>query len=663
MKKNSMLVVFLTLIAFVLFVSGCGKSGGGSKGPSSKDEDISNQSEQDSMFFELTEFSVEESAPSYVNILFHVMDSNGTPVTSLSTEDFEVLEDDESIQLTESSMQIKVEGEVEYKLYTVIMIDNSMSIGPNLADIKAAAKAYIMAAADTDSGETTGRQYFKIYSFSESFDDLMPDCEPPCTSFSNDISVINNAIDSIQAEQALNSTNLYGSIIEGVENWTDAVVGDAAEQGHLLLLTDGTHTYGGTLTLNDALYARGYKKVITVGIGDAIDTDILEQLGNAGFYTINDVDELADDELADELTQRFIEIQTEIDLFANTFYSLKYLSPKIDQLSHKLTLKVKENTNTNDNAEIHSDFSSLFFWGVHKGIYIDDSNIIPSEKSIINVARDSSNEVLFNIYFGALLSPQYSIIANNCDSDIMTMGPALDTPSKYIISAAAVDDVCNVEVYDSANDFNKLIEIIISETGIPTNGLIAYYAFDNNLNDDSGNENTATNNGLSFTQDRAGNENSALLIDAKTDYSTISDISNSTISISMWYYHTDNVFYLNDYVLLSSDNAMYQQHLVVDKQSRRIGFNNDGLVLSDFQLSLNTWYHIVLIKKDTYSKLYIDNNLVQESYENFNNASYPLSVIGNGRVKYDSAMGRIDDLRIYDYILPETEISNLFHEN
>jgi len=44
---------------------------------------------------------------------------------------------------------------------------------------------------------------------------------------------------------------------------------------------------------------------------------------------------------------------------------------------------------------------------------------------------------------------------------------------------------------------------------IPTNGLIAYYAFSGNANDQSGNSNNGTVTNATLTSDRFGNANSA----------------------------------------------------------------------------------------------------------------------------------------------------------
>lgn len=76
---------------------------------------------------------------------------------------------------------------------------------------------------------------------------------------------------------------------------------------------------------------------------------------------------------------------------------------------------------------------------------------------------------------------------------------------------------------------------------VPTNGLVAWYSFNNDVNDLSGNGNTPANSGASFVADRFGNANSALDFDGLTDVMTLNTPSfkfseSGEFSISIWIY-------------------------------------------------------------------------------------------------------------------------------
>ena len=72
---------------------------------------------------------------------------------------------------------------------------------------------------------------------------------------------------------------------------------------------------------------------------------------------------------------------------------------------------------------------------------------------------------------------------------------------------------------------------------VPTNGLVGYWPFNGNANDQTPNGNNGTVNGATLTTDRFGNANSAYNFDGINDYIQINNIvgnfglSDFTISI------------------------------------------------------------------------------------------------------------------------------------
>ena len=72
---------------------------------------------------------------------------------------------------------------------------------------------------------------------------------------------------------------------------------------------------------------------------------------------------------------------------------------------------------------------------------------------------------------------------------------------------------------------------------IPTNGLVAYYPFNGNAKDSSGNGNNGSVNGATLTTDRFGNCNSAYLFDGVSNYISLPTsklINLNTYSYSLW---------------------------------------------------------------------------------------------------------------------------------
>ena len=70
---------------------------------------------------------------------------------------------------------------------------------------------------------------------------------------------------------------------------------------------------------------------------------------------------------------------------------------------------------------------------------------------------------------------------------------------------------------------------------VPTTGLVGYWPFNGNANDESGNGNNGTVNGATLTSDRFGVANKAYSFDGIDDWIEIpSSVTNYTISF--WFY-------------------------------------------------------------------------------------------------------------------------------
>ena len=69
-------------------------------------------------------------------------------------------------------------------------------------------------------------------------------------------------------------------------------------------------------------------------------------------------------------------------------------------------------------------------------------------------------------------------------------------------------------------------------------GLVAYYPFNGNANDESGNGNDGSVNGATLTEDRFDNENSAYSFDGVNDYIVVNDSDDldntNKLTISTW---------------------------------------------------------------------------------------------------------------------------------
>ena len=198
--------------------------------------------------FYLTGHQIATECPSYVNIMFQVRDSLGYGVNFLTTDHFEVRENNGAVSPTESALHIRKRAAISYRLKTVLMLDTSTSVRLNLEQIKAAAIALVE--------NMTAQQEIALYEFSD---------EPVLLQdFTDDVAVLTEAIRAIRLGFA--TTNLYGSLIAGSARWEDIYTLTEVQQGFLVLLTDGSDTQGSS-TLEEALSARGGQEYLHGRLG------------------------------------------------------------------------------------------------------------------------------------------------------------------------------------------------------------------------------------------------------------------------------------------------------------------------------------------------------------------------------------------------------------
>ncbi|MFH2029318.1 MAG: VWA domain-containing protein [Bacteroidota bacterium] len=388
--------------------------------------------------FVLEKHSLTTTPPSDVELLFQVLDMDGKGITDLTVDDFYVYENDKIISYSESNLTITKREENKYKQKVVLLLDNSTSITQdpenpnNLQLLKDAAKGFV--------DNMTDQQEISVYKFSSAPEQLIG------FTTSTNKAAINSAIDNIGVGYA--TTNLYGSIIETVDDWKDFISLDSIIQGTLIVFTDGDDTQG-SKTLQQALSAIGDKHVYTVGLGSEIDPETLEIIGNQSFIGLTDIT---------ELSQALLDIQSEIKDFSNSFYWLRYRSPKRGNNIVSLLLLIKDNPIV---SKIEWQFSSSKFFDPAPGIYVSSTVTNPtgSDDIILKLGGEPA-EVTLRTYGGAK-TPLYTWEDHPFIIRVVSDPP---TNSKVQVQPAANATVglINIKVTDTENSFDTIIKFNIS---------------------------------------------------------------------------------------------------------------------------------------------------------------------------------------------------------
>ena len=200
---------------------------------------------------------------------------------------------------------------------------------------------------------------------------------------------------------------------------------------------------------------------------------------------------------------------------------------------------------------------------------------------------------------------------------------------------------------------------------LPTIGLVGYWPFNGNANDESGNGNHGTVNGATLTADRNGSVNNAYSFDGINDYIQLPfSIQQNPISVSVWF-NTNAVQFQsivdNDIGGLFGNDIIlsYNNSGLVDNDKLCLLYH-DGAVASDFTYSVNTNYHVIALWSDNETKLFVNGNLIGV----FNHSAGTIDG-GNFRIGVHSSnvgwfSGNIDDIAIFNRALTQEEITALY---
>lgn len=204
---------------------------------------------------------------------------------------------------------------------------------------------------------------------------------------------------------------------------------------------------------------------------------------------------------------------------------------------------------------------------------------------------------------------------------------------------------------------------------VPTNGLVGWWPFNGNANDESGNGNNGTVNGATLTTDRFGNTNKAYSFDGNSFISIgpYSLFSPNELSISCWF--NRNVSSDNDAIIgiRGSVGANTYVSAHVCNNNTCLGFYN-GTTFNTLNFSLinQEWYNIIYVFNNNLCSIFINGNLIGVINKPLGLALNSPIWIGqpDNTLQYNSERwnGKLDDIGIWNRALSEQEIIELFNE-
>ena len=254
----------------------------------------------------------------------------------------------------------------------------------------------------------------------------------------------------------------------------------------------------------------------------------------------------------------------------------------------------------------------------------------------------------------------------------------VDSLGKGVFKSIVTGLVPNTQYYIRAYATNSAgtsygNEITFSTNSIPlSNGLLAFYPFNGNANDESGHNQNATSYGNPiFIDDRKGNLSSAVEFDGIDDFvlTPLKNIQN-TLTYSAW---------INANPKFSEGSIICSRNILGDRWNGLLtrGFYSDSLgilslVLSNADSSLpmerlmqiwdEKWHHIVATYDRSIRKIYIDGVLaLHADLDNFsffidNN----IAIGGSALLGILPYVGKIDDVAVFNRALSQDEVMLLY---
>lgn len=254
------------------------------------------------------------------SVYFKVDEESG-PVTDLVVDDVVVKDNGQVIEF-ESANELTPDPQ-SFGFHIALLVDLSESVTESevLPQVKEAMSAFVNTILP-DSASEVGETFVSIYYF-----DGDPDLVV-LQDFTKNADELLSTIDNISADLTRdNSTNLNGAFISGasiIQNRVDRSP-KLVDVGTMVVFTDGDDL-AGLSTFQEASDAvqglnddENQIDVYTIGLGQSVDSNVLQQLGYSGYYSASNFN---------SLTPTFEDIAAELNAEVNSYYKLEYCSPR-----------------------------------------------------------------------------------------------------------------------------------------------------------------------------------------------------------------------------------------------------------------------------------------------------------------------------------------------
>ena len=241
-----------------------------------------------------------------------------------------------------------------------------------------------------------------------------------------------------------------------------------------------------------------------------------------------------------------------------------------------------------------------------------------------------------------------------------------------IINRYFTGDIDDIRIYNRALNATEQESLYHEGNVYLSTTLSAYYPFNGNTKDESGNGNHGVVMNAKLTTDRFNNPNSAYSFDGTDDYIAVAHSSSlnitGDITLCAWIKTNTSVNHVGIIAKtdISDPRSGYLMYLDADKLGSTLLMNSslgkNGAVKSKTALNDGKWHHIVTTYTNNVMSMFVDgvlNNQIDYTF-GINSNSQILTI---GRDPYSSSRdftGSIDDISIYSRALNNNEVQTLY---
>ena len=203
---------------------------------------------------------------------------------------------------------------------------------------------------------------------------------------------------------------------------------------------------------------------------------------------------------------------------------------------------------------------------------------------------------------------------------------------------------------------------------VPANGLVGWWPFNGNADDESGNGNNGVVNGATLADDRNGVSQRAYQFNSNTinlGNSSQFSITNSGFTVSVWVNKSAET---NLWHVLgkrnSCDGADFQYQIASNVSPEGVVWGGitpgeNSIINSNIFINTNQWYMLVGTFDGTSWKLYINGTLISSLSAPLTDNVNANLIVGNSG-SCNGFIGKIDDIAIYNRALTQAEVNALY---